>query len=101
MDADDRMVFRTNVVPFITPDIISGYAFAFVLSLNENIGASMTVGLAMEMLPIKICNASRYGYTPSHGVRNGALRCNRRHRLRTDRTLRRSSAVSWGHISTR
>ncbi len=65
MDADDRMVFRTNVVPFITPDIISGYAFAFVLSLNENIGASMTVGLAMEMLPIKICNASRYGYTPA------------------------------------
>jgi len=65
MDADDRVVFRTNVVPFITPDIISAYAFAFVLSRNEDIVASMTVGFTMETLPIKIFNASRHGYRPT------------------------------------
>ncbi len=65
MDADDRVVFRTNVVPFITPDIISAYAFAFVLSRNEDIVASMTAGFTTETLPIKIFNASRYGYRPT------------------------------------
>ena len=41
-----------------------GFAFAFVLSLNEYIIAFMTVGFTVETLPIKIFNALRYGYTP-------------------------------------
>jgi putative spermidine/putrescine transport system permease protein len=45
--------------------MVSGYAFAFVLSLNEYIVAYMTVGFTMETLPIKIFNALRYGYTPT------------------------------------
>ena len=62
--ADDRTVFRTVVLPLIRPYLVSGYAFAFVLSLNEYIVAYMTVGFTMETLPIKIFNALRYGYTP-------------------------------------
>jgi putative spermidine/putrescine transport system permease protein len=58
-------VFRTIVVPLILPYLVSGYAFAFVLSLNEYIVAYMTVGFTMETLPIKIFNALRYGYTPT------------------------------------
>jgi len=65
MGADDRTVFRTIVVPLILPYLVSGYAFAFVLSLNEYIVAYMTVGFSMETLPIKIFNALRYGYTPT------------------------------------
>ncbi|MCG5482141.1 ABC transporter permease [Sinorhizobium meliloti] len=65
MGADDRTVFRTVVLPLILPYIVSGYAFAFVLSLNEYIVAYMTVGFTMETLPIKIFNALRYGYTPT------------------------------------
>ncbi|HEX5932848.1 MAG TPA: ABC transporter permease [Pseudorhizobium sp.] len=65
MGADDRTVFRTVVLPLIVPYIVSGYAFAFVLSLNEYIVAYMTVGFTMETLPIKIFNALRYGYTPT------------------------------------
>ena len=65
MGADDRTVFRTVVLPLIRPYLISGYAFAFVLSLNEYIVAYMTVGFTMETLPIKIFNALRYGYTPT------------------------------------
>lgn len=65
MGADDRTIFRTVVLPLILPYLVSGYAFAFVLSLNEYIVAYMTVGFTMETLPIKIFNALRYGYTPT------------------------------------
>ncbi|MGI0526952.1 ABC transporter permease [Rhizobium giardinii] len=65
MGADDKTIFRTVVLPLILPYIVSGYAFAFVLSLNEYIVAYMTVGFIMETLPIKIFNALRYGYTPT------------------------------------
>jgi putative spermidine/putrescine transport system permease protein len=58
-------VFRTVVMPLILPYLVSGYAFAFVLSLNEYIVAYMTVGFTLETLPIKIFNALRYGYTPT------------------------------------
>src|SRR3546814_21019849 len=53
MGANDRTVFRTVVVPLILPYLVSGYAFAFVLSLNEYIIAYMTVGFTLETLPIK------------------------------------------------
>ncbi len=65
MGADDRTVLRTVILPLILPYMVSGYAFAFVLSLNEYIVAYMTVGFTMETLPIKIFNALRYGYTPT------------------------------------
>ena len=65
MGANDRAIFRTVVMPLILPYLVSGYAFAFVLSLNEYIVAYMTVGFTLETLPIKIFNALRYGYTPT------------------------------------
>ena len=65
MGADDRTIMRTGVLPLIVPYLVSGYAFAFVLSLNEYIVAYMTVGFTLETLPIKIFNALRYGYTPT------------------------------------
>jgi putative spermidine/putrescine transport system permease protein len=65
MGADDRTVLKTVVLPLILPYLVSGYAFAFVLSLNEYIVAYMTVGFVIETLPIKIFNALRYGYTPT------------------------------------
>jgi putative spermidine/putrescine transport system permease protein len=64
MGADDRTVFRTIVLPMVRPYLISGYAFAFVLSLNEYIVAYMVAGFTVETLPIKIFNSLRYGYTP-------------------------------------
>lgn len=65
MGADDRIVFRTIILPLIRPYMLSGYAFAFVLSLNEYIVAYMTIGFTTETLPVKIFNALRYGYTPT------------------------------------
>lgn len=65
MGADERTVLRTVILPLILPNLVCGYAFAFVLSLNEYIVAYMTVGFTLETLPIKIFNALRYGYTPT------------------------------------
>lgn len=65
MGADDRTVLRTVVLPLVLPYVISGFAFVFVLSLNEYIVAYMVVGFTLETLPIKIFNSLRYGYTPT------------------------------------
>lgn len=50
--------------PMVCSYMVSGYAFCFVLSLNEYIVAYMVSGFTVETLPIKIFNALRYGYTP-------------------------------------
>jgi putative spermidine/putrescine transport system permease protein len=64
LGADGLTLFRTIILPIVRPYVISGFAFAFVLSLNEYIIAFMTVGFTIETLPIKIFNSLRYGYTP-------------------------------------
>lgn len=64
MGADERTAFRTVVLPLLRPYLLSGYAFAFVLSLNEYIVAYMVAGFTVETLPIRVFNALRYGYTP-------------------------------------
>lgn len=61
-------MFRTIVLPLARPYMLSGYAFAFVLSLNEYIVAYMVAGFTVETLPIKIFNSLRYGYTPVMAV---------------------------------
>ena len=64
MGANRRTVFLTVVFPLIRPYVVSGFAFAVVLSLNEYIIAYMVAGFSAETLPIKIFNSLRYGYTP-------------------------------------
>ncbi|MDJ0949791.1 MAG: ABC transporter permease [Alphaproteobacteria bacterium] len=64
MGADRRTTFLTIVLPLVRPYVFSGFAFAFVLSLNEYIIAYMVAGFTVETLPIKIFNSLRYGYTP-------------------------------------
>lgn len=68
MGATRNQVLRTVLLPLLVPYIVSGYAFAFVLSLNEYIIAYMVAGFTVETLPIKIFNSLRYGYTPVMGV---------------------------------
>ncbi|MGF1561912.1 MAG: ABC transporter permease [Geminicoccaceae bacterium] len=65
MGAGEWTLARTIVLPLIVPYMISGVAFAFVLSLNEYIIAFMTIGFSYETLPVKIFNSLRYGYSPT------------------------------------
>lgn len=64
LGADDRIVFRTVVLPMVLPYVVSGFVFAFVISLNEYIISYMVAGFTVETLPIKVFNSIRYGYTP-------------------------------------
>jgi putative spermidine/putrescine transport system permease protein len=57
MGANSNVVFRTVIFPMVRSYMLSGYAFCFVLSLNEYIVAYMVSGFTVE-------NALRYGYTP-------------------------------------
>lgn len=68
MGATRAQVLRSVILPLLVPYMLSGYAFAFVLSLNEYIIAYMVAGFTVETLPIKIFNSLRYGYTPVMGV---------------------------------
>lgn len=65
MGADPRSTFRTVVFPLLLPSMLTGFAAAFVLSLNEYIIAFMVAGFTVETLPIKIFNSLRYGFTPT------------------------------------
>ena len=64
LGADSRTLLWTMIFPLVRPYMLSGCAFAFVLSLNEYIVAYMVAGFTVETLPIKIFNSLRYGYTP-------------------------------------
>ncbi len=65
LGADRRTTFRTVILPLLIPAMITGYAAAFVLSLNEYIIAFLVAGFSVETLPIKIFNSLRYGFTPT------------------------------------
>ncbi|HXF71198.1 MAG TPA: ABC transporter permease [Actinomycetota bacterium] len=65
LGADPRTTFRTVTLPLLLPSMITGYAAAFVLSLNEYIIAYLVAGFTVETLPIKIFNSLRYGFTPT------------------------------------
>jgi putative spermidine/putrescine transport system permease protein len=65
MGADQRTTFRTVTLPLLVPSMVTGFAAAFVLSLNEYIIAFLVAGFSVETLPIKIFNSLRYGFTPT------------------------------------
>lgn len=65
LGADRRTTFRTVILPLLVPSMITGYAAAFVLSLNEYIIAFLVAGFTVETLPVKIVNGLRYGFTPT------------------------------------
>lgn len=60
--------FRTLVLPYVVPYVVSGFLFVFVLSLNEYIIAFMVAGFATETLPVRVFNSLRSGFVPSMAV---------------------------------
>ena len=65
LGANPRTTFRTVTFPLLVPSMVTGYAAAFVLSLNEYIISFLVAGFTVETLPIKILNGLRYGFTPT------------------------------------
>jgi len=65
MGADRRTVFRTVILPIITPFLVSSFAFVFVLSMNEFV-ISFFVGQSQVVtLPVQIFSSLRGGYSPT------------------------------------
>lgn len=64
LGATEAQVFRTVVLPLITPYMITGFALVTIISVNEYLVANMIAGFVVETLPIKIFNNVRYGYSP-------------------------------------
>ena len=56
---------RTVIRPIVSPYILCGLIFVFILSLNEYIIAYMVAGFEVETLPIKVFNNLRMGFTPT------------------------------------
>jgi len=49
----------------VTPYVVSGLVFVFILSLNEYVIAYMVAGFEVETLPIKVFNSLRMGFQPT------------------------------------
>jgi putative spermidine/putrescine transport system permease protein len=64
MGATSWQLFRTVVLPMITPYLLTGFAIVAIISVNEYLIANMISGFVVETLPIKIFNNVRYGYSP-------------------------------------
>ena len=65
MGANARKSFLTIVLPMILPYMVAGYAFAFVISMNEFIISFFLGQFAVNTLPVKIFSSLRAGYTPT------------------------------------
>lgn len=64
MGATPWQLFRTIVLPLITPYLLTGFAIVSIISVNEYLIANMISGFVVETLPVKIFNNVRYGYSP-------------------------------------
>ena len=64
MGADDRRTFFTIILPLVRPYMVAGFAFVFVLSMNEFIISYFLGQFAVVTLPVKIFSQLRSGYSP-------------------------------------
>lgn len=64
MGASPWKLFKTVVLPLITPYLLTGFVLVAIISFNEYLVANMISGFVVETLPIKIFNNVRYGYSP-------------------------------------
>ncbi len=65
MGADPARTFTTVILPMIVPYMIAGYAFVFVLSMNEFIISYFLGQFSLLTLPVKVFTQLRSGYTPT------------------------------------
>lgn len=64
LGSSSLQTFRNITLPLIFPSVISGWALAFVLSLDDLIISSLTTGPNATTLPMRIFSQVRLGVTP-------------------------------------
>jgi len=64
LGSSSLQTFRFVTLPLIFPSVLSGWALAFVLSLDDLIISSLTTGPNATTLPMRIFSQVRLGVTP-------------------------------------
>lgn len=57
-------IFRTIILPNVTPGIVGGAVFSFITSFDEVVVAVFMAGYASKTLPVKIWESIRLEFTP-------------------------------------
>ena len=65
MGASPLRTFSTVILPMVVPYMFAGYAFVFVISMNEFIISFFIGQFSLATLPVKIFSQLRSGYTPT------------------------------------
>jgi len=68
LGASQLTAVRTITLPLVGPNIVAGFLFAFILSLNEYIIAWLLAGFASPTVPVQIFTSLRYNYSPTIAV---------------------------------
>ena len=68
LGASQLLTVRTITFPLIRANVVAGFLFAFILSLNEYIIAWLLSGFAIQTVPIQIFTSLRYSYSPTIAV---------------------------------
>lgn len=64
LGASQLRTVRTIIFPLVRANVIAGFLFAFILSLNEYIIAWLLSGFSIQTVPIQIFTSLRYSYSP-------------------------------------
>ena len=64
LGASQVTTVRTVTLPLVKANVVAGFLFAFILSLNEYIIAWLLSGFVIQTVPIKIFTSLRYNYSP-------------------------------------
>ncbi len=68
LGASQLTVVRTVTLPIVKANVVAGFLFAFILSLNEYIIAWLLAGFSVPTIPVQIFTSLRYNYSPTIAV---------------------------------
>ncbi len=68
LGASQLTAVRTITLPLVSANIVAGFLFAFILSLNEYIIAWLLAGFSVPTVPVQIFTSLRYNYSPTIAV---------------------------------
>jgi len=68
LGASQILTVQTITFPLVRANVIAGFLFAFILSLNEYIIAWLLSGFSIQTVPIQIFTSLRYSYSPTIAV---------------------------------
>lgn len=68
LGASESRIFRSIILPLISPAIIAGWLLSFTLSLDDVIISSFVTGPSFEVLPIRVFSMVKVGVSPEVNV---------------------------------